>query len=200
MIRLHRVPERPALFGHGLREMEEKDVPEVTELYTKYMNRFGMSILMTQDDVRHHFLSGRGNGPSDQDSWKNPREGQVVWTFVIEVDSTQVCILRHLTTLSQNPETHKITDFFSFYSLPSTIMNSPKYNLLNAAYLYYYATDVAFKPDADKDGSLKARLKQLIADALVIADQSKFDVFNALTLMDNTDFITDLRVSCESLA
>ena len=73
-------------------------------------------------------------------------------------------------------------------------MNSVKHNLLNAAYLYYYATDVAFKPNADKDGSLKDRLRHLISDALIVADQSKFDVFNALTLMDNVEFITDLRV------
>lgn len=73
-------------------------------------------------------------------------------------------------------------------------MNSPKHNLLNAAYLYYYATETVFKPGAEKDGSFKERLMQLIADALIIADQSKFDVFNSLTLMDNVQFITDLKV------
>lgn len=73
-------------------------------------------------------------------------------------------------------------------------MNSPKHNLLNAAYLYYYATEVVFKPGAEQDGSFKERLMQLIADALIIADQSKFDVFNSLTLMDNVQFITDLKV------
>ncbi|KAJ3554472.1 hypothetical protein NM688_g3090 [Phlebia brevispora] len=176
MIRLHRVPERPHLLSQGLREMEERDVPVVTELYAKYMKRFGMAITMTEDEARHHFLSGRGTGPSEKDSWKIPRDGQVIWTYVVE-----------------NPQTHKVTDFFSFYSLPSTIMNSTKHNILNAAYLYYYATDVAFKPDADKDGSLKDRLMQLISDALIIADQSKFDVFNALTLMDNVEFISDLK-------
>lgn len=73
-------------------------------------------------------------------------------------------------------------------------MNSPKHNLLNAAYLYYYATDVAFKPGADSDKSLKERLTELVSNALVIANQSEFDVFNALTLMDNNEFITDLKV------
>lgn len=87
MIRLHRVPERPHLLSQGLREMEEKDVPEITDLYARYMKRFGTAIVMTQDDVRHHFLSGRGEGPGEKDSWKNPRQGQVVWTYVIEVSS-----------------------------------------------------------------------------------------------------------------
>ena len=98
-------------------------------------------------------------------------------------------------TLSQNPETHKITDFFSFYSLPSTIMNHPKHNLLNAAYLYYYATDVAFQEGADEDGRLKKRLEELMTDALVVADQCKFDVFNGLTLMDNCLFLNELKAS-----
>jgi glycylpeptide N-tetradecanoyltransferase len=95
----------------------------------------------------------------------------------------------------QDPETHRVTDFFSFYSLPSTIINHPKHNLLEAAYLFYYASDVAFVPGEDVDGKLKKRLDQLIGDALIIANQAKFDVFNALTLMDNVCFLEDLKVS-----
>ena len=95
----------------------------------------------------------------------------------------------------QDPKTHKITDFFSFYSLPSTIINNPKYSVLDAAYLYYYATETAFQPDAETSGQLKARVKALIGDALIIADQASFDVFNALTLMDNVPVLSELKVS-----
>lgn len=95
----------------------------------------------------------------------------------------------------QNPETHKITDFFSFYSLPSTIMQSPKHNLLETAYLYYYASEVAFEEGAEEDGRLGKRLQELIGDALIIADQAQFDVFNALTMMDNSKFLSELKVS-----
>lgn len=35
-------------------------------------------------------------------------------------------------------EDKKITDFFSFYCLPSTIINHPKHNQLKAAYSYYH--------------------------------------------------------------
>lgn len=75
-------------------------------------------------------------------------------------------------------------------------MNQPKYNVLNAAYLYYYATDVAFEPgaDAEDDDRLKKRLEELVGDALIIADIAKFDVFNCLTLMDNVSFLQSLRV------
>lgn len=73
-------------------------------------------------------------------------------------------------------------------------MNHPKHNVLNAAYLYYYATDVAFQPRAEEEGRLKRRLEDLVGDALIIADQAKFDVFNGLTLMDNVLFLQDLKV------
>lgn len=94
----------------------------------------------------------------------------------------------------QDPTTHKITDFFSFYSLPSTIIGSPKHDVLNAAYLYYYATEIAFDEGSEEDGRLKKRLEDLIGDSLIVADQSKFDVFNGLSLMDNAQFLKDMKV------
>ncbi|OBZ69197.1 Glycylpeptide N-tetradecanoyltransferase [Grifola frondosa] len=175
MIRLHRVPDHPRLLEQGLREMEARDVSQVADLISRYMRRFGMAPVMTLDEVRHQFLSGLGKGPRGKDSWKTRREGQVVWAYVVE-----------------NPETHKITDVVSFYSLPSTIMNHDKHDLLNAAYLFYYATDVAFENGAES-GRLKKRLEELVGDALIIADQARFDVFNALSLMDNVEFLQDLK-------
>ena len=74
-------------------------------------------------------------------------------------------------------------------------MQSPKHSLLEAAYLFYYATDAAFQENADEDGKLKKRLQEIIGDALVIAAGAGFDVFNALTLMDNDAFLSDLKVS-----
>lgn len=41
---------------------------------------------------------------------------------------------------------------------------------------------------------MKKRLENLVGDALIIADQCKFDVFNALTLMDNVPVLKDLKV------
>ena len=102
--------------------------------------------------------------------------------------------VHQLSTPLQNPETHKITDFFTFYSLPSTVVRNAKHSLLEAAYLFYYATDVAFEPGAEEDGRLKKRLQQLIGDALIIAAGANFDVFNALSLMDNNQFLDNLKV------
>jgi glycylpeptide N-tetradecanoyltransferase len=68
----------------------------------------------------------------------------------------------------------------SFYSLPSTIINNPKYNQLRvyicnrlkAAYSYYNV-------------SYKTPLVNLMLDALILAKNEGFDVFNALDIMDN---------------
>jgi len=79
--------------------------------------------------------------------------------------------------------------------------------------LFYYATEVAFIDGAEEDGRLKKRLQDLVGDALIVAEQvrspyhlsivcanrhlqAKFDVFNALTLMDNNEFLQDLKVTC----
>jgi len=152
--------------------MKESDVTAVKDLFTRFISRFGMWPVMTTEEVQHYFLSGSGTGEKND---MGRREGQVVWTYVVE-----------------NPQTHEITDFFSFYSLPSTIMNHEKHKLLEAAYLFYYATDVPWRANSD-EGALKKRLTELAHDALIIAEQSKFDVFNALTLMDNVDFLQDLK-------
>ncbi|KAH9177748.1 N-myristoyl transferase [Lactarius sanguifluus] len=122
-------------------KMEERDVSAVAELYRRYMERFDMVPLFEEEDIRHQFLSGRGTGEKEASTGR--RTGQ-------------------------NPETHAITDFFSFYTLPSTI-------------------------NADGLGLLKRRLTELVGDAIILADQAKFDVFNALTLMDNPLFLQELK-------
>jgi len=173
MIRVNKVPS--SFSTPGLRELEEKDVPQVADLFSRYMKRFDMAPIFTLDEVRHQFLSGMGTG-SVGDGGPKRRTGQVTWTYVVE-----------------NPETHKITDFFSFYSLPSSVIHNTKNSVLEAAYLFYYASDVAFVENAEESGNLKKRLESVVGDALVVANDAKFDVFNALTLMDNVPIFQDLK-------
>ncbi|KAF8310050.1 uncharacterized protein EI90DRAFT_2957485 [Cantharellus anzutake] len=159
------------LTSRGLREMQIKDIGQVASLWQKYMERFKLYPRYPIEELRHNILSGAGRGePVD-----GRRRGQVVWSYVVE-----------------EPRTHQITDFFSFYSLPSTVMRSSKHALLEAAYLYYYASSAAFEGSADRD-HLRPRLQQLIGEALIIAQKAGFDVFNALTLMDNALFLEDLK-------
>ena len=72
----------------------------------------------------------------------------------------------------QDPQSHKITDFFSFYSVESSVINNKKHDAIRAAYLFYYATEKAFEEGKNKDelkAGLKGRLNAVMHDALVIA-------------------------------
>ena len=91
-----------------------------------------------------------------------PRKG-VVGSYVVE-----------------DPQTHRITDFISFFHIQSTVMNNPKYNTFTATYCYYYA-------------ALKTDLKVLMENALVAAKSECGDVFNALEVMNNAQVFEDLK-------
>ena len=65
---------------------------------------------------------------------------------------------------------------------------------MNSAYLAYYATDVALSQGDNTEGLLQHRRVSLIGDAIVIAYRCGFDVFNAMTLMDNALFLEPLKV------
>ena len=141
----------------GLRAMEREDVPAVQELLDRYLGRFDMAPKLDQEEVEHWLLP------------KDKAAEQVIWTYVVE-----------------DPSTHKITDFFSFYCLESSVIGNDKHDNVRAAYLFYYATETAF---AHKEEGLKERLNGLINDALILAKKYHFDVFNALTLLDNPLFL-----------
>jgi len=108
------------------------------------MERFDVTPLLEEEDIRHQFLSGLGTGERETSTGRH--QGQVVWTYVVEYS-----------------ETHPIMDFSSFYTLPSTIVARPRYSLLQAACLYYYATGTAFVENADELGLLKRRLTEIMA-------------------------------------
>jgi len=74
----------------------------------------------------------------------------------------------------------KMTDFVSFYTLPSTVMNHPNHSSIKAAYSFYNVSTAT--PWVD-----------LMGDALVLAKRENFDVFNALDLMENGEFLEKLK-------
>ncbi|CAL4144211.1 unnamed protein product, partial [Meganyctiphanes norvegica] len=74
----------------------------------------------------------------------------------------------------------KITDFVSYYTLPSTVMHHPNYKTLKAAYSFYNV-------------STTTPWKQLMKDTLITAKNTEFDVFNALDLMENSEFLEELK-------
>ncbi|KAH6615776.1 acyl-CoA N-acyltransferase [Chaetomium sp. MPI-SDFR-AT-0129] len=143
----------------GLREMEAKDLDAVHDLLSRYLKRFDLTPVWNKDEI-DHWLLHKKDAPGEQ----------VIWSYVVENNDG------------------KITDFFSFYCLESSVIQSQKYSSIRAAYLFYYASDVAFTAPDDR-AALGARLNALIADALIFAKRHNFDVFNALSLMDNSLFL-----------
>ncbi|XP_016483996.1 glycylpeptide N-tetradecanoyltransferase 1-like [Nicotiana tabacum] len=99
---------------------------------------------------------------NDVEHWLLPKEG-VIDSYLVE-----------------SPETHEITDFCSFYTLPSSILGNQNHSTLKAAYSYYNV-------------STKTPLIQLMNDALIVAKQKDFDVFNALDVMQNESFLKQLK-------
>jgi glycylpeptide N-tetradecanoyltransferase len=90
--------------------------------------------------------------------WLLPRD-KVIESFVVETDG-------------------KITDFISFYHLPSSILRHA--STLYAAYSYYNVATSVLMVD-------------LMKDALILAKKAGCDVFNALNLMDNGDLMDHLK-------
>ncbi|XP_073048341.1 glycylpeptide N-tetradecanoyltransferase 1-like [Primulina eburnea] len=82
--------------------------------------------------------------------------------------------------LVASPDNQEITDFCSFYTLPSSILGSLSYSSLKAAYSYYNV-------------STKTPLLQLMNDVLIVAKKEEFDVFNALDVMQNEIFLKELK-------
>lgn len=67
----------------------------------------------------------------------------------------------------------------SFYNLSSSVINHPVHNMIRAAYLFYYFANA--NP-----------LTELMRDALIVAKQHDFDVFNCLNIMNNDEFVDKL--------
>jgi glycylpeptide N-tetradecanoyltransferase len=133
----------------GLRPMEDKDVDNVHQLLVTYLAKFELKILFTKEEVAH---------------WLLPRQG-VINSYVVENNTKE-------------KGANTITDFCSFYHLPSSILNQD--DTLFAAYSYYnIATTMS--------------LTDLMRDCLILAKHCKADVFNALNLMDNEEILKDLK-------
>ena len=161
----------------NLRAMEMKDAEQVRSLLERYLGKFELAPKFSREEVEHWLVHDE----------KRDKE-QIVWSYVVE-----------------DPSTHSITDFSSFYRLESSVIKSQKHETIRAAYGYYYATEAALKGD---EKAYKERLTVLMTDALILAKnvssprviidltddmQAQFDVFNALTLLDNPLFLEQLK-------
>ena len=149
-LKLYRLPETTKT--EGLRKLKATDIPEACRLLNKYLEKYDLVPVFTEEDFLHWFL---------------PREN-IIDTYIVE---------KPASTLTQSPDSKSnktngdnvvldsptkkdnsmvITDMVSFYTLPSTVMSHPTYNKLKAAYSFYNVSTVT--PWVD-----------LIGDALVLA-------------------------------
>lgn len=142
----YKLPDRTAT--PGLRLMTADDVDAVHDLMNRYLARVKLAQEFSKDDVAH-WLIDREVDPKSRK--------RVVWTYVVE-DSSK-----------------KITDFFSFYSLESSVIHgSGNHSTIRAAYGFYYGTESAFVSQKD-DEVLRDRLNLLTKDALILAKQVSCD-------------------------
>ena len=82
-----------------------------------------------------------------------------------------------MTTYVKEDETSgNLTDFFSFYCLPSSILKNEEHKMLWVAYSFYNVCTTVTITD-------------LMSDALCIAKQKDYDVFNALDCNKNPEFL-----------
>ena len=63
----------------------------------------------------------------------------------------------------KDPETHEITDFASFYYLPSSVIGNTTHSHIHAGYLFYYAVKET------TESGLGPRLQALLKDMLILA-------------------------------
>uniref|UniRef100_A0A158Q719 Glycylpeptide N-tetradecanoyltransferase n=1 Tax=Elaeophora elaphi TaxID=1147741 RepID=A0A158Q719_9BILA len=166
-LKLYKLPDQPKTAN--LTPMKKYHIDGAYAILQCYLKKFDLSPEFTRADFEHFFM---------------PRE-DVIYTYValIRVNDLLPKIALKLKTYTknlQNEEGKKVTDLISFYSLPSSVMHHPQYKSIRAAYSFYnVATSVT--------------LKQLINDALILARNCGFDVFNALDLMDNKEILEDLK-------
>ncbi|KFB34990.1 AGAP001804-PA-like protein [Anopheles sinensis] len=145
-IKLYKLPEQPKT--PGFRKLRETDLKAVHKLLETYLQRFNLTPVFDEEEMRHWFL---------------PQNG-IIDCFVVEDPA----------------HPGSITDMVSYYTLPSTVMHHAVHKYVKAAYSFYnVATSTPWL--------------DLMNDALISAKNLGFDVFNALDLMDNKQFLTPLK-------
>uniref|UniRef100_A0A914CJ04 Glycylpeptide N-tetradecanoyltransferase n=1 Tax=Acrobeloides nanus TaxID=290746 RepID=A0A914CJ04_9BILA len=74
----------------------------------------------------------------------------------------------------------KVTDMISFFNLSTTVLRHPIHKQIRTAYSFYNVATTT-------------SLVNLMEDALILAQRENFDVFNALTSMENQSFFDELK-------
>mmetsp|Transcript_115218 Transcript_115218/g.367614 ORF Transcript_115218/g.367614 Transcript_115218/m.367614 type:complete len:476 (+) Transcript_115218:181-1608(+) len=117
-IKLYKVPEAPQL--EGMRKMEPKDVPRVSELVVGYLKKFSLHPELTPEEIAH---------------WMLPREG-VIYAYVREIggEVTDVCSFYSLpSTILGNDKYNLLKAAYSYWNVATTV---PLHELMYDALIF----------------------------------------------------------------
>jgi hypothetical protein len=101
--------------------MEREDVPAVRQMLEKYLRKFEIAPMFETDEEVEHWFYSASERATQESADSAPNKDAVMYSFVVE-----------------DPKTHAITDFISFFNLPSSVIGNPMHSVLKAAYLFYY--------------------------------------------------------------
>ncbi|KAF3794830.1 Glycylpeptide N-tetradecanoyltransferase 1 [Nymphaea thermarum] len=144
------------------KDVGDSSLPEATPGFRAMELRDVPAVTRLLRNYLSQFIVAPDFDEDDVQHWLLPKEN-VIDSFVVE-----------------SPDSREITDFCSFYTLPSSILGNQNYSVLKAAYSYYNV-------------ALQTPLLQLMNDALIIAKKKEYDVFNALDIMQNETFLKELK-------
>lgn len=137
---------------------DEPKIPGVREMKSKDIGQVTKLLQQYLSKFKVHLRFTE----EDVKHWFLPRK-DVIYSYVVEKDKV-------------------VTDFISFYCLPSSVLKNPKYTQFRAAYSYYNVANTV-------------SLLDLMQDALTLASKEDFDVFNALNILDNLEIFKELNFS-----
>lgn len=161
-----------------LRPMKPADVDQVRDLLVRYIDRFHLKQDFSREEMAHLLCSEASKG--------------VVWAYVVEQDGKITDLVSFYLLEVSLSQSQRIPECNADKAPQSTVLKANGKETIRAAYLYYYATETAFSKPNDQ-AALKARLDELVHDALILAKKDEFHVFNALTLLDNPLFLKDQK-------
>ncbi|KAI9832590.1 MAG: glycylpeptide N-tetradecanoyltransferase [Phylliscum demangeonii] len=144
----------------GLRPMRQEDVGAVHKLLARYLKRFDMAPIFTEEEIEHLMVHRQ------QAEQVDPESQHITDFFSFYCLESRV-IAKH--------QTLRVAYLF-YYATDAAFPLEDK--------------DKHDHDDNNKSHqAYQARLNDLIQDALILAKRFKLDVFNALTLLDNCLFL-----------
>jgi hypothetical protein len=169
-IKLYKLPTEAAT--PGFRQMVEADVDAVTALLESKLTAYRLAPVMDADEVRDRQRVALSTGYNRVEGFRRASRNDLVSDLPPATPTVTIrnflivywAQVRHWllprpgvidSFVVEEPETKRVTDFVSYYALPSTIIGNDQYQLLKAAYCYYHV-------------AATIPLKQLMNDALIM--------------------------------